>query len=419
MSIGGMMRTSVSGMAAQSNRLGAVAGNVANASTVGYKSVHADFSSLLLDAPSNTYLSGGVQTSMRYDISRQGVLERSASQYDLAISGNGFFLVEDDAGNVSLTRAGAFVPDGEGQLVNAAGYRLLGLPASGGAGGSVPVNGTAGLVPVDLIGAGMEAMATATGLLSVNLPSSAASVATAQLPSANLAASQSSARSSIVVYDNLGEDLTLDLHYARTTTPGQWELSVFDAAGRSSSGGVPYASGPLVTTILSFDAMGKLDPPAASLSIPVPGGATMALALDGTTQLASDFAVISVETDGNPPASSTSIEVSTEGVVYRMYPDGSRHAVFQIPLATVSSPDNLVPKSGNIFELSSGSGEMLIGIPGTGSLGSVVSGALESSTVDLASELTDMVEAQRNYTANSRVFQTGSELMEVLVNLKR
>ena len=92
---------------------------------------------------------------------------------------------------------------------------------------------------------------------------------------------------------------------------------------------------------------------------------------------------------------------------------------YKIPLAKVPSPDNLTPSTGNVYSISSTSGDLLVGTPNVGGFGSLVSGALEQSTVDLGAELTSMIEAQRNYTANSKVFQTGSELIDVLVNLKR
>lgn len=420
MSIGGLMRTSVSGMAAQSNRLATVAENVANVSTPGYKALSTQFSSMLLDAPTTSYSSGGVATSTRNYVSRQGTLESSSSKYDLGISGAGFMLVQDREGQISLTRAGSFVPDGEGKLINAAGFALLGFPVSGGSAGAPAVNGTAGLEQVSLFRSRLDATPTTSADIAANLPSGAAQIAPGDLPSANAAASTGSARTSIVVYGNLGEEVTLDIYYANTQVSGEWEVSAFNAADRAVSGGFPYASGPLSSATVVFDANGQIDPGGAiSLSIPVPGGAAMVLDLEQTTQLATDFTVLAVNVNGNSPSDASSVEIGTDGTVYEVSDNGSRVAIYQIPLATVVSPDRLIPKAGNIFSLSQESGDMLIGAPGSGGAGSLVSGALENSTVDLSSELTDMIESQRNYTANSRVFQTGSEIMEVLVNLKR
>lgn len=407
-------------MAAQGNKLGAVAGNIANASTVGYKRVDAQFSTMLLDSPGSSYSPGGVDTTIRNGISRQGVLQTSDSRLDLAISGNGFMLVADPEGGVALTRAGNFVMDAQGNLVNAAGFKLLGFPASNGSASSIVVNGTAGLEPVVIAGDRLQATATTTASLSANLPSAAADVAAGDLPSDNAASSISSARTSVVVYGSLGEEITLDVHFAKTTTAGEWEVSVYDAAGRDVNGGFPYASAALGTATLVFDAQGQLDPSSAtSLSLAVPGGATMDFDVSQMTQLATGFSVLAVNTNGNPAGNATSVEISQDGTIFQVYGNGSRNALYRIPLATVTSPDRLTAKTGNTFEPSIGSGDLRVGLAQAGGLGSLVSGALESSTVDMASELTDMISAQRSYTANSRVFQTGAELMEVIVNLKR
>jgi len=214
--------------------------------------------------------------------------------------------------------------------------------------------------------------------------------------------------------------VTLDVYYARSATTGQWEVAVYDGAGRAANGGFPYAAGPLASATLQFGSDGNLTPTSpSSLSIAVPGGETMTLSLADTTQLANDFTLMKVERNGNPPLEPSGVEISANGIVSQIYGNGSRREVFQIAVATVSSPDKLIPKSGNIFQLSSESGDIMLGTANSGGRGAIISGALEASTVDMASELTDMVEAQRNYTANSRVFQTGSELLDVLVNLKR
>jgi flagellar hook protein FlgE len=413
MSIGGILNTSVSGMAAQSRKLSSLATNIANANTVGYKFEHTDFSALVVNSNS-----GGVQTSQSYGITRQGGLANTTSKFDLAINGDGFLMVNDASGRLALTRAGAFVPDENGNLVNAAGFKLLGQPLSGLSGPPPVVNGTAGLQPISVMNSRLEAAATTQARLAANLPSAAAAIAASDLPSANAATATSSARTSVVVYGNLGEEITLDVHYARTSTPGQWEVAVFDSSGRSASGGFPYASGPLVSSTLTFDATGQLSGP-ATISVPVPGGASTALDLAGTSQLAAGFVVAEISTDGNPPSDPTGIEIAANGIIYEVSGNGARRAAWQVALATVASPDRMSPRSGTVFDPTSDSGDIRVGTPNSGGLGALVSGALENSNVDLGSELTDMIESQRSYSANSKVFQTGAELMEILVNLKR
>ena len=139
MGLYGMMRTSASGMAAQANRLSTVADNIANSGTTGYKRASAEFSSLILQSSQSEYTSGSVDTNIRYAISEQGSFKFTTSATDLGIKGNGFFVVPNDAGKTFLTRAGSFVPDGSGNLVNAAGYKLMGYPAIGGVPRPLPV----------------------------------------------------------------------------------------------------------------------------------------------------------------------------------------------------------------------------------------------------------------------------------------
>jgi flagellar hook protein FlgE len=153
--------------------------------------------------------------------------------------------------------------------------------------------------------------------------------------------------------------------------------------------------------------------------VTVPNGAALTLNLTNTTQLAGDYTPQKATANGNAPAAVDRLEISKGGIVTAIYADGSRVDAYKIPLANVASPDNLTAISGNVFATSKSSGDLQLGTANTGSLGQVVSGALEKSTVDLASELTEMVEAQRSYTANSKVFQTGAQLLDVLVNLVR
>jgi flagellar hook protein FlgE len=418
MSVYGLMRTGVSGMNAQSNRLGTIADNIANSSTAGYKRASTEFSSLLLNDTVTAYNSGGVETRVRYGISEQGVLTPTASPFDLAIKGAGFMLVADTDGSIALTRAGAFVPNEDGRLINAAGFTLLGYPL--GDGGDVPtvVNGTAGLTPVLVATGGMRAVATTTASMVANLPATADDVVAAQLPGTNAAGAVSTARSSVLVYGNLGEEIMLDVHFAKTENPGEWQMVVYNAADRDAGGGFPYASGPLATTLLTFDAFGQPTGP-TSVTVAVPGGSNVEVDISKMSQVAGDYTVEVLNANGSAPSRVQSIEIAADGTLYEVYENGSRYASYVIPLATVISPDRLTPKAGNVYLPSSDSGDLRIGVPGSAGLGSVRSGALESSTVDLATELADMIEAQRNYTANSRVFQTGSELMELVVNLKR
>jgi flagellar hook protein FlgE len=418
MSLYGVMRTSTSGMNAQSSRISAVAENVANANTTGYKALRTEFSSYFIDGNISQYNSGYVDVNMRRLVSNQGTLSATSSITDLAIQGEGFFLVRDVNGENMLTRAGSFLPDANGQLVNAAGFVLMGYQAAPAVTGNV-VNGFAGLVPVAMDTVALSARASAAGVLQTNLPSTAPAVAAAGLPSGNAATSTYTAKTSMVVYGNLGNEVMLDIYMSKTG-PEQWEVAVFDQAQQGANG-FPYASGPLTTATLQFDpADGQLMPAGINqLSIPVPGGQSLQLDLSNTSQLAAGFTVQDADVDGNKASAAELVEIASDGTVYVAFEDGTRQSIYRIPLATVPSQDNLEALSGNAFAISSRSGDYRIGFPGESGFGEVASGVLEQSTADIASEFTDMIDAQRGYTANSKVFQTGAELMDVLVNLKR
>lgn len=419
MGLYGVMTTSVSGMAAQADRMGTVADNIANVNTTGYKKASTEFATLVPEARVIEYTPGSVQTVIRRGITEQGGLAYTRSPTDLAINGNGFFMVSGANGTPYLTRAGSFVPNSAGELVNAAGYKLLGYNLANGDLSSI-VNSAAGLEVVGTANLGLKATPSTAATLQVNLPSNAAITAAGDLPSANAATAQFEGKTSLVTYDNLGNEVILDIYTAKTAT-GTWQVSAYNRADAGPSGSFPYSSAALATTTLNFDnTTGQLTSSSATTqTIAIPNGGSLVIDFTKSTQLAADYIVQSAEVNGNPPAKVTSLEISKAGVVTAIYENGTRVPAFKIPLVNVASPNNLTVLSGNVFSPNSESGDLQIGIAGTASLGNIVSGALERPTVDLATELTTMVEAQRSYTANSKVFQTGSELLDVLVNLKR
>jgi flagellar hook protein FlgE len=358
-----------------------------------------------------------VGTEIRYHIGQQGALTFSTSATDLAINGNGFFIVSDAADRNFLTRAGSFVKQGDGNLVNAAGFKLMGYQVAGAA-AAVVANGAGGLAPVNIGNFSLQATPSTSGYLNVNLPSNAPVVAAANLPAANAATAEFSGKTSLVTYDLLGNEVTLDIYSAKSAS-GTWQISAFNQANAASGGGFPYSSGGFLgSTSITFNSTGQLTA-ATALTFTIPGGSAFTLDLTQSSQLADDYAVLGTNVNGNAPGAVDSVEVDDDGLLYAIYDNGQRQAIYRIPLANVPSPDHLRPVAGNVYDLGAESGDMLIGFAGEGGLGKMEAGALEQSNVDLANELTEMIESQREYTANSKVFQTGADLMEVLVNLKR
>jgi flagellar hook protein FlgE len=421
MSLYGMMRTGISGMAAQVNRLSATADNIANSGTTGYKRSRAEFATLVLSEAPGSYNSGGVTTTVQTSVSAQGVLTNTTSVTDLAVNGDGFFVVQSSSGTPFLTRAGAFVPNASGELVNAAGYKLMGYSLASGA-PTATANGFEGLQPVVLSSTEISAAPSTEGNFFTNLPSDAPVVAAANLPAANAASAEYTAKSSLIAYDNLGQKILLDV-YSTKTAANTWQVAVFNKAnaGTGAAAPFPYSSGPLATQTLSFSGTtGKLTTTSAdSINIPVPSGKTLKLDLSGTSQFAKSYSVQDAQVDGNAPSAVGNVEIAKDGTIYAMYDDGSTQPIYRVPLATTQSPDRMLGGKGNVYTPSSESGAVRIGFPGESGFGAVASGQLENSNVDVAEELTTMIESQRSYTANSKVFQTGSELMDIIVNLKR
>lgn len=409
MSLYGTMRTGVSGMNAQSNRLSTVADNIANSSTVGYKKASVQFSSMILPTTNGAYNSGGVETDVRYSISSQGTFSYTTSTTDLAINGDGFFIVKGDDGTPYMTRAGSFVLQDDGTLKNTAGYTLQGYPYDSDIDPTIVVNGFDGLEPVDLSGSGISAVRSLTGTLNVNLPNSAEVGVAADIK-----------KTSLTVFDSQGSSRLIDFTYEKTND-NEWEVT---AVERDT--GTQVLTPPVV---LQFDANGQLTSPVpaeleldpytvdgAEIGDPANG---ILISIGDTTQLASDFSVQLGKVDGNAASKVKGYEIDDKGIVSIAYDNGDLVPTFRVALASVQSPDNLNPVAGNMYTQSNDSGVVILGYAGSSGFGTILSGALEDSNVDVAEELTAMIESQRNYTANSKVFQTGSELMEVLVNLKR
>ncbi|WP_099863984.1 flagellar hook protein FlgE [Pararhizobium haloflavum] len=409
MSLNGMMRTGVSGMNAQANRLSTVAENIANADTAGYKRASTEFSSLVLPTSQSSYNSGAVTTDVRYNVNKQGELEFTSSPTDLAIEGNGFMIVRDRNGDPFLTRAGSFVANGQGELVNAAGFTLLGYPYDGGDPATV-VNGFNGLVPINVGQGNLAASPSTIGNFAGNLPSGAA-VGDVE-------------KSSLVVYDNVGNSVIVDLVFTKTVaadpTGGgneEWELEVrrqgddvlLNSDGDADTLTFDYTSGKIVGGLNMNFTVEPNDDNAIEIEMD----------LSRMTALGYDFDVSDAGVDGAAPSKLEEVEIDSAGIVYGKYENGDLEPLYRIAMANVQSPDKLQPLPGNVYTQGVDSGVIVTGFAETGNFGQIISGALEGSNVDIAEELTSMIESQRSYTANSKVFQTGSDLMEILVNLKR
>jgi flagellar hook protein FlgE len=411
-----ILNTSVSGMLANSNWLSSISQNVANANTTGYKDVETDFSSLVDQIDGSNPDFEGVTTTQTSLNAVQGTVVSSATPTNLAVQGAGFFVVSDASGDLYLTRNGSFAPDASGNLVNSAGYYLMGQNVQDGV-SPLSANSLTGLQKVNVANAGQTATATTAGSLTANLPSTDTPIAAADLPSANSASSTYSEETSLVMYDSLGGAHTINLYFSNTGS-NTWEVDAFDASDASAAGGFPYSSGPLATQTLTFSPTTGALSSGSPLSIPVPNGQPMTLDLSGMTQLAAGFNVSAATVNGNAPSGVSGVSIAANGSLTFNYANGSSAPGYNIPLANVVSPNNLTSINGGAYLASAASGPVSLGTANGAGLGSIESGSLESSTVDLATELTDMIQAQSAYEANSKVFQTGADILDILNGLK-
>ncbi|TWG49371.1 MULTISPECIES: flagellar hook protein FlgE [unclassified Aminobacter] len=450
MSLYGMMRTGVSGMNAQATRLATVADNIANSGTHGYKKASVAFSSLVVPNTGTSYVSGGISTQVRYDMSA-GNLQYTTSVTDLAIDGNGFFVVQDAAGKPFLSRAASFIPDGNGNLVNAAGYYLMGRSYALGEPGTTTTYGDYERVTIPTTG--LERVASTMGKLASNLPFDAPVYApmlpapgdVTKLPSANPAndadiragmEAGSIFKSGLTAIGYAGEAIRLDIYFTKIAD-NQWEVAVFYQPDASTATAFPYidpvtgapATAPLEKMDLTFDpTTGNLVAGSSTELVldlrPAPAGKDLngeriSVDLSDMRQLATDYTPLAAEMNGSRPSAIDRIVIDEDGILSVQYANGAMEKLYRLDLAYVQSPDQLSVLPGNVFQEGLQSGQVKFGKPNEISLGAVKSGAVENSNVDIAEELTNMIESQRNYTANSKVFQTGGDLMDVLVNLKR
>ncbi|MBB4009416.1 flagellar hook protein FlgE [Allorhizobium taibaishanense] len=411
MSLASAMNSSVSGLTAQATKLSSIGDNISNSSTTGYKATTTAFSSLV---------NGGTSATNTQSVTQSGDLASTSSETDLAISGDGYFVVQDDSGNIFLTRQGDFSVDESGYLVNSSGYTLMGYSYDNGEPASV-INGFDGLEPVKVSTDTVTASATTKGTLTGNLDS-ASDIVTGDTPSSNATDSTYTFKSSVVAYDAQGSATQYDLYYTKTAD-NEWQVSVYrndEASTDNDTSSFPYTNGELGSTTLSFDSDGSLadGSESAVTFTDATTGQTVALDLSAITQTATSN-TMSGSVNGSAASSSSDYTIGSDGVISTVSSDGTTTNMYKIALATVASPDNMEEVGGTAYRVDADSGTVVVGFAGTGSFGTIQSSTLESSNVDLASELSDMIASQRAYSANSKVFQTAADMLDTVINMVR
>ena len=434
MSITSAMETGVSGLFANSTAIGRVSENIANANTVGYKRRFADMVTTTASSAGGLAPSG-VKAVEGSSVSQGGPLQSTGSATDMAISGNGFFVVstapnDPVQSHYMLTRAGAFAPDADGNLRNSAGLYLAGY-AYGDAGSlqQVDRNSFSGMKTVNVSNATIHPSATASIGVQGNLPAQEAGVAT---PGAAFT-------SSTEYYTALGATGRILFNWQPTSTPNQWDVSVSDDAGTeygsvtmnfADSGpgaGLPSGYSGATSTApapggFAFDtATGKATltiangttPQTVEISLGAPG------ASDGMTQFAGDFTPQTFGKDGATAGKLSSVEVDDSGNLVGVFDNGARKKLYQIPLGQVTNPNGLIVTDGNAYKLSSAAGAYSNSPSGVAGSGKIVTKELEGSNVDIAQELTDLIRIQRSYSTNAKIITTMDEMLQETAQLKR
>jgi flagellar hook protein FlgE len=409
-----------------------VADNITNINTIGYKGVSTEFRTLVTSGGmKSAYSAGGVAAAPQALISKQGLLQASSSQTDLAIDGAGFFVVRTGTGDgseVAFTRAGSFKPDVQGYLRNTSGYYLQGWRLDGL--GNFTDTGLESLEAVRLSDLTGSASPTTRLQLRANLQSDATMLAGAYT-AGDLAAGtvEPQFQRSFDVYDAQGSAHRISMGFVKTGA-NQWQAEIFAVPASD----VTAAGGLLASGTVAFNPDGSLDLAGSTAGLfadltPVwtngAGSQPIDLqfgsqgGLDGLIQFSGSSAVISTSVDGGRLGNLASIEVDEKGVVSAIFDDGTARKVFQLPVATFLNPDGLTRLNGNAFALSSASGSVAINQPGALGAGKISSASLEGSNVDLAQEFTNMIRFQRAYSASSKIITTVDDMLQELSNLKR
>ena len=388
-----------SGLNAISQQLGAISNNIANTGTVGYKSGRAEFSALYAQSQP---LGVGV-TGVTQSITRGGNIISSSNSLDLAISGNGFFVVRDTTGTTSYTRAGYFGTDKDGNLVNNLGMNMQGYPVD--ANGNLQVGTVSNL---SIMSGSIPAKATSGVGFTANFD------ANAKAPGKAFDTTDDTSYNNTYttqVFDSLGREHTLTQYFVKSdTVDNQWKVHYY-MDGQS-----------IGDTDINFGTNGSManfanGTTSKDLSYNPTGAAQIDIKLNyaGTTQYGSDFSVSRNQGDGYASGERTGQQVDEKGNVYATFSNGERMLQGQLIIANFANPNGLQSQDGTTWAQTGSSGAPLIGAPGSGLLGYIKSNALEESNVDLTSELVGLMSAQRNYQANTKVISTNDNMMNALM----
>ncbi len=398
----------LSGLTASSSNLDVTANNIANAATVGFKESRAEFADVYASGAVNlnTSVTGeGVRLASTAQQFTQGNISTSSSNLDLAISGDGFFTLQSPQGIV-YSRNGQFAEDSNGNVVSSTGQALQVYPPL--------VNGgfnTGALSDLNLQTAQSAPQATSTGTVILNLPAGATVPTVAPFdPTNSLTYNQST---STTVYDSLGNAYPATMYFTQTAAPNTWAVNL--TVNGTTVGAAQN---------LTFSNTGAQTLPAGGgltfAGFAPPDGAqamSMNFNFGQTTQYGGAFGVTSITQNGYATGQLSTVAIDPSGIVSAVYTNGRSTELGQLAMANFPNPQGLKQLGDTNWSQTFTSGNVVQGTASSAGFGSIQSGALESSNVDLTTELVNMITAQRSFDANAQVITTANQESQTVIQI--
>ncbi|WOX48809.1 lateral flagellar hook protein FlgEL [Aeromonas sp. XH] len=389
----------LSGLRAVNQELSVISNNVANASTAGFKSSRAEFAAIYGGGQA-----GGVEmNNVSQNFDRNGDVTRTGRGLDLAISGNGFFVLKDGNGQTSYTRAGMFQRDASNYLTTASGTRLQGYTTN--EAGELQ-SGVVGDIQVKT--GNLPAKPSDTLEFVANLKADASIIDQTAHPFDPAKSDSFSYSQSSKVYDSLGVEHTLTQYFVKTGD-NTWQVNY---AFNGTQTGTP------VTMVFNTNGTLKSPTTAPVLNLAPAGAEPIALTADlaKVSQYASDFNATRNQSNGYTAGDLTGVRVDADGGVYATFTNGQSLLQGQVVMANFTNPNGLQQANNTTWLQSFSSGQPVLGAPGTGTLGGLTAGAYEASNVDLTGELVSLMTSQRNYQANAKTISSADKMTQVLFN---
>ncbi len=422
--------TALSGLNAAQADLSVTSNDIANVNTVGFKESRAEFGDIFATSSlgsSSTAIGSGVLLAKVGQQFTQGNLDFTSNSLDLAISGDGMFVMSPSLTSQEqiFTRAGALGVDADGFVVNASGQFLRVFPVN--ADGSVSATSLSSSTPLQLPATSGSPTLSTEIEIGVNLPATEPALDPANFDPANPITFNSS--TSITVIDSLGQSHVATFHYIKDVNNANTWAQYFSVDGNAVdiTGGTAGAGGQLYGT-LTYDTAGNFvsnaPQPMVSDALAFSNGAdaTQTLTIDyasnGPTQFASAFSVSQLSHNGFGTGQLSGIDISDEGVIRANYTNGTSTALGKIALGRFSNPQGLRQEGNTAWTETIDSGSAIAGEAGSASFGLIRSGALETSNVDLTAELVNLITAQRNFQANAKSIETSNTVTQAILQIR-